>query len=88
MRVLEARFHTGQPKADQFVVVGRVIWRGHRPGDQPIVEPSPILERELASEALISKLRYLVSVAASGSFDRLQALRSRFWSFVESGAEP
>ena len=36
---------------------------------------------------LLSKLRYLVGVTGPDSFERLQRLRSDYWSFVPIAAE-
>jgi hypothetical protein len=77
MRVLEARFHPGNGM--DYFVVGRVVWQG----GSPVVEPAPTLMLEAEPTAIISKLRYLVTATAPESFERLQTLHSRFWSFVE-----
>ena len=82
MRVLEARFHPQQEANADWVVVGYIIWPDEIRGEQPIVGlvPSP----STAWKGMIaSKLRYLVEATTPESFDRLQSLRSRFWSFVE-----
>ena len=39
------------------------------------------MRREQAT--LLSKVQYLVSISAHESFERLQVLRSQFWTFVE-----
>jgi hypothetical protein len=39
--------------------------------------------RDAGSGTFLSKLAYLVSSTAPDCFERLQHLRSQFWSFVE-----
>jgi hypothetical protein len=80
MRVLEARFHAGK-KGSGFIVVGHVVWDGER--TRPVVQPSTELLMRGEPATLLSKLQYLVSVNGRESFERLQVLRSQFWSFVE-----
>jgi hypothetical protein len=66
------------------VVVGHVVWNWmHR--ERPRVMPAPPAPG-VTPEAIVSKLRYLVSLAAPGAFLRLQALPNRFWSFVDVSA--
>ena len=81
MRVLEARFHP--ESASDFVVVGHLIWKGKRGRDRPTVKPSPTLASDTAPTNVVAKLEYLVTVTAPDSFERLQSLPSRFWSFVD-----
>jgi hypothetical protein len=81
VRVLEARFHPQQKGLGEFVVVGHVVWEGARA--HPVVQPSSALLMRSEPATLLSKLQYLVSVNGCGSFERLQLLRSQFWSFVE-----
>jgi hypothetical protein len=82
MRVLEARFHP-QPGASQgFVVVGRLVWKGDG-RDRPTVEPMPSTTLDTAPTNVLAKLEYLVTATAPDSFERLQSLPSRFWSFVD-----
>jgi hypothetical protein len=88
MRVLEARFHPQQKKVDDFLVVAHLVWQGQRASERPVVRPSPSLLLESAPATILSKLQYLVSVTAPGSFERLQSLRSRFWSFIEVLPQP
>jgi hypothetical protein len=83
MRVLEARFHPRQKVAPDFVVVGHVVWDEDVLGDRPTVQPSTSLMREGSPATMLVKLQYLVAVTVPGTFERLQALRSQFWSFVE-----
>ena len=81
MRVLEARFH---PRSgSEFFVVGHVVWHGRPAREYPVVQPAPLLVREAEPTAILSKLRYLVTATAPDSFEGLQNLHSRFWSFVE-----
>jgi hypothetical protein len=81
MRVLEARFHP--QRTAEYFVVGRLVWQGRSERDSPTVEPAPALTLEAEPTAILSKLRYLITATAPGSFERLQILRSRFWSFAE-----
>jgi hypothetical protein len=81
VRVLEARFHPQQKGLGEFVVVGHVVWEEARA--HPVVQPSSALLMRSEPATLLSKLQYLVSVNGCGSFERLQLLRSQFWSFVE-----
>ena len=83
MRVLEARFHPSQRSGPGFVVVGHLVWRG-RPGRKaPLVRPAPSLGQTSRPTTMLSKLQYLIGATAPESFERLLALRSRFWSFVD-----
>lgn len=79
--MLEARFHR-QTGAD-FVVVGHLVWTGRPERDVPHVRPAPSLALEPSPAMMLSKVQYLVEATAPTSFERLQHLRSRFWSFVE-----
>jgi hypothetical protein len=81
MRVLEARFHPQQKAGGEFIVVGHVVWDGT--GARPIVQPSQALLARSEPATLLSKLQYLVGAGGQEAFDRLQVLRSQFWSFVE-----
>jgi hypothetical protein len=81
LRVLEARFHPQQKTAGDFIVVGHVVWEGE--DGRPIVQPSSTLLTRAEPATLLSKLQYLVSLDGAASFERLQVLRSQFWSFVE-----
>ncbi len=81
LRVLEARFHPQQKSAGDFIVVGHVVWEGEN--GRPIVQPSSALLTRSEPATLLSKLQYLVSLNGRESFERLQVLRSQFWSFVE-----
>jgi hypothetical protein len=78
MRVLEARFYPRRRGQPDFVMVGYLVWRDERQRERPVFEPA----RATIAEAVFSKLRYLVDMTEPGSFERLQSLRSEFWSFV------
>lgn len=86
MRVLEARFHPQQKAAGQFIVVGHVVWEADE--GRPVVQPSRALMARSEPATLLSKLQYLVSASGQQAFDRLQLLRSQFWSFVEIPQSP
>ena len=64
-------------------MVGQLVWQRWSEPDSPTVEPAPELTSETDAGTTLSKLRYLITSTAPGSFERLQRLRSRFWSFVE-----
>ena len=83
MRVLEARFHRQRKVVPDFVVVGHVVWEEDVLGDRPTVQPSASLMNEGSPATMLVKLQYLVAVTVPETFDRLQAMRSQFWSFVE-----
>ena len=83
MRMLEARFHPRRRGQADFIMVGYLIWRGERRRERPVFEPA----RAAVPEPVFSKLQYLIDVTEPGSFERLQALRSEFWSFVPIQAD-
>ena len=78
MRVLEARFHQRRRGQPGFETVGYLVWKTGLRGEQPDFEPA----RATVPPAMITKLHYLIAVSEPDSFERLQALRSEFWSFV------
>ncbi|HVZ72764.1 MAG TPA: hypothetical protein VHJ20_10360 [Polyangia bacterium] len=86
MRVLQARFYPHQTTVDDFFVVGHVVWEKDGVTGVPVVQPSASLLGNGALATMLSKLQYLVEVNSPESFERLQTLRSRFWSFVEVAA--
>lgn len=81
MRMLEARFHPQRKAVGDFIVVGHVVWKSERA--RPVVQASTELLTLREQATLLSKVHYLVSISARESFERLQDLRSQFWSFVE-----
>jgi hypothetical protein len=83
---LEARFSSRSKGDDAFVVVGRVAWKD-KTSASPKVFPSAALTKGPSEHPLLAKLRYLVDFAALGSFERLQNLPSKFWSFIDVTAE-
>jgi hypothetical protein len=90
MRVLEARFRSGgiadAEDGEGFVVVGRIVWRQPDPAAAPIIQADPSLVPG-GTPPLVEKLRYLVRAMAPNAYQRLQALQSRFWSFVDVTAQ-
>jgi hypothetical protein len=68
---------------DDFLVVGHVVWADD---GAPIVQPSATLLASGTPATMLSKLQYLVEANGPESFERLQSLKSRFWSFVEVAA--
>jgi len=84
VKVLEARFHPDERSNDSaFVVVAYLVWRGRGRRRNPIVRPSRAVGGTDVPSTMLSKLRYLIGLTAPDSFEGLQALRSRFWSFVD-----
>ena len=81
MRVLEARFR--RELDSPFLIVGHLVWLGSPDRKPAFVKPAPSLMDGASSDTFLSKLDYLVSTTAPDCFERLQQLRSRFWSFVE-----
>ena len=78
MRMLEARFHPRRRGQPDFIMVGYLVWRDERRRERPVFEPA----RAAVPDPVLSKLQYLIDMTEPGSFERLQALRSEFWSFV------
>ena len=83
MRVLEARFHPRRRGQSDFIMVGYLVWRGGRQRARPVFEPA----RAAVPSPVVSKLQYLIDMTEPGSFERLQSLRSDFWSFVPIQAD-
>ena len=81
MRVLEARFHSGNGSIGRSVVVAHVVWDNDQ--DRPSVQPSPSLLASMAPATMLAKLQFLVENSSPESFERLKALKSQFWSFVD-----
>jgi hypothetical protein len=77
MRVLEARFHPRRRTQADIVMLGYLVWRDRHDG-RPVFEPA----RATVPGPVLSKLQYLVGVSGPDSFERLQSLRSDYWSFV------
>jgi hypothetical protein len=72
MPLLEARFHPQKKCGDGVVVVGRVRCEGVNVSVEP-----------LSNGEMLEKLLYLVRESEPRPYERLTALRSEFWSFVE-----
>jgi hypothetical protein len=83
VRVLQARFYPHRERLFDFVVVGHVVWEDEADVGRPVVRPAAALVSGGSPGTVLAKLQYLVEVTAPGSFERLQTLRSRFWTFVE-----
>jgi hypothetical protein len=88
MRILEARFHPFDRASSTFVVVARLIWEDLDGKTTARIEPAPSLERHTAPATMLATLKHLVQMTTPHSFERLQALRSRFWSFVSVDSLP
>jgi hypothetical protein len=81
-----ARFH---PFADnsEIVSVGRIVCAGERAWVEPIADQGGFA----MTASMLAKLRYLIERSAPCPYEKLPALRSRFWSFIEvhpPGKEP
>jgi hypothetical protein len=83
MHVLQARFHPEQNATKEFVVVAHLVWDGDAGSDRPTVRPAASLMVSGEPPTMLIKLQYLVETTAPDSFERLQTLKSRYWSFVE-----
>ena len=82
MKVLEARFHPPAADGPAYIVVGQIIVESSGDGQIMRVQPSASLGRHRAPATMLATLRYLVHLTASGSWERLQALCNRHWTFV------
>jgi hypothetical protein len=83
MRVLEARFHPQDSGEGDFIVVAHVVWEKDVSVDAPRVQPAASLIDTGSPATMLAKLHFLIVNSAPETFARLQALRSKFWSFVE-----
>jgi hypothetical protein len=83
MRVLEARFHANRGGGVDFVVVAHVVWEKDVAREPPSVRPAAAFEGAAGQAPMLAKLRFLVDRSAPDAFERLQALKSQHWSFVE-----
>jgi hypothetical protein len=88
MRILEARFHPFDRASPTYVVVARLIWEDVAGKAEARIEPAPSLDRHTAPATMLATLRHLVLMTSPRSFERLQGLRSRFWSFVSVDRVP
>jgi hypothetical protein len=86
MRVLEARFHANRGAGGGFVVVAHVVWERGIDREPPRVRPAAAFEGAGQRAPMLAKLRFLVDRSAPDAFERLQALKSQHWSFVEVAA--
>jgi hypothetical protein len=77
MRMLEARFHPRRRSRPEVETVGHLVWKTDEPRARPLFEPA-----RKVPPSVVSKLNYLIAIAGPDYFERLQALRSDFWSFV------
>jgi len=85
--VLEARFRFDAATDAQPITVAHVVW-AHPRDPHPIVRPAVSLQRHQGPAAILVKLQYLVAMTAPHSFERLQSLSSRFWSFIDVSSNP
>lgn len=85
--VLEARFRFDAAEDAQPMTVAHVVW-SHPTDPHPVVQPAFSLQRDQGPETILVKLQYLVDMTAPDSFERLQSLPSRFWSFIDVSANP
>jgi len=85
--VLEARFRFDAATDARPITVAHVVW-SHARDPHPVVRPALSLQRHHGPAAILVKLQYLVEITAPHSFERLQSLRSRFWSFIDVSTNP
>jgi hypothetical protein len=81
MALLEARFHPHRKDGNDVLVVGRIRCSGSRATIESVTHSNGA--GDPAVDAMIEKLQYLVRTSGTPPFERLLALRSEFWSFVE-----
>lgn len=86
MQRLEARFHPLEKQGKGYIVVGYVTWHELAGEREPVVEPSPALTHVNAPATFMATLRHLVRMTSPRSLERLEALHSRYWSFVRVAA--
>lgn len=84
IRVLEARFHPNG-KANEFVVIGRILCRALWAVLDVAPEFASHLPRGSSAKSTISNLNYLLIMSRPHPFERLLSIDSRYWSFVVSG---
>ncbi len=82
MKKLEARFHPPFAATEAYVVVGHIIAETSGHNLLPRVEVAPSLARHGAPAAILATLKHLVTKTSPKAFERLESLRSRYWSFV------
>jgi len=85
--VLEARFRFDAAHDAPPITVAHVVW-SHPADPHPVVKPAFSLQRHQGPAEVLVKLQYLVEMTAPDSFERLQSLPSRFWSFIDVSANP
>jgi hypothetical protein len=83
MHVLEARFYPCRKDQPEFLVLGHLVWARQESRASPIFQPA----NATLPAPTLAKLRYFLAVTAPDCFERLQSLRSEFWSFVEIATE-
>ena len=82
MKMLEARFHPPLAGGQAYIVVGHVIVESDGRTIATRVKPCGSLGRQSAPATLLATLRHLARLTAPRSWERLQSLRNRHWSFV------
>jgi hypothetical protein len=87
MRKLEARYHPPLAASGTYIVVGHVVTDASE-SRMARIEAAPSLARYRSPAAILATLKHLVATTAPRSFERLEALRSRYWSFVPVTEEP
>ena len=87
MLVLQARFRFDTAEDAEPITVAHIVWT-HVRDPHPVVQPSFSLQRHPGPATVLVKLQYLVEMTAPDSFVRLQALPSRFWSFIDVSTTP
>jgi hypothetical protein len=87
MKKLEARFHPPFGETETYVVVGHVVAEARDTDARPRVEVAPSLARHRAPATILATLRHLVATTTPRCFERLESLKSLYWSFVPVGTE-
>jgi len=82
-QALEVRFHPFAREAAVAVVVARIVWDYNDGGrNTPRVLAEESLGKATGYSAMLAELRQIVAMAEPGGFERLQAAKSRFWTFL------
>jgi len=87
MKKLQARFHPPFAAGAAYIVVGHVVEEASEAERGVRVEVAPTLVRHGAPATILATLRHLVAVTKPRSLERLESLRSRYWSFVPIGSD-
>jgi hypothetical protein len=81
MKKLEARFYPPVSR-NHFIVIAHIFIPTEGEDRKPRIRPTRFATGEGSPASLLSTLKYLVHSTAPYTWDRLIALRSRYWSFA------